>query len=87
MKVVIRCANANGYYETPNGCYFFYRTAEVRDIDITTGKYVLGKVSELKNSCEDGDPRPDADTLRNFYDTGIRYWVKNYKAVLKKISQ
>lgn len=84
MKVVIRCANANGYYETPNGCYYFYRTAEVKDIDVATGKYVLGKVSELKNSCENGDPIFDDDTLRSFYDVNIKDYVKNYKTIVKK---
>jgi len=86
MKVVIRCANANGYYETPNGCYYFYRTAEVKDIDIATGKYVLGKVSELKDSCENGDPIFDNDTLRSFYDVNIKEEVKNYKTILKKFA-
>lgn len=76
MKVVIRCANANGYYETPNGCYYFYRTAEVKDIDIATGKCVLGKVSELKDSCKNGDPIFDDDTLRSFYDVNIKEEVK-----------
>ena len=86
MKVVIRCANAYGYYETPNGCYYFYRTAEVKDIDVATGKYVLGKVSELTDSCEDGDPMFDDDTLKSFYDVNIKEEVKNYKTVLKKMA-
>ena len=86
MKVVIRCANPSGYYETPNGCYYFFRTAEVKDVDIATGKYVLGKVSELKDSCEDGDLEFDDDTVRSFYDFNIKEEVKNYKTILKKIA-
>lgn len=86
MKVVIRCANANGYYETPNGCYYFYRTAEVKDIDVATAKYVLGKVSELKDSCENGDPIFDDDTLKSFHDVNIKEYVKNYKTILKKFA-
>ena len=86
MKVVIRCANANGYYWTPNGCYYFYRIAEVKDIDIATGKYVLGKVSELKDSCENGDAMLDIDTVNSFYDVNIKENVKNYKTVVKKIA-
>lgn len=86
MKVVIRCANRYGYYETPNRCYYFYRTAEVKDIDVATGKYVLGKVSELTDSCEDGDATLDTDTVRSFYDVNIKEEVKNYKTVLKKIN-
>ena len=85
MKVIIKCPNANGYYETPNGCYYFYRTAKVKDVDVATRKYVLGKVSELKDSCEDGDPSLDDDTVRSFYDTNIKEEVKNYKTVLKKM--
>ena len=86
MKVVIRCANANGYYETPNGCYYFYRTAEVKDIDVATGKYILGRVSELKDSCENGDARLDVDTVNSFYDFNIKEYVKNHKTVIKKIA-
>lgn len=85
MKVVIRCANRYGYYETPNGCWYFYRTAEVKDIDIASGKYVLKNVSGLKDSCENGDAQLDPDTVRTIYDFQMKEEVKNYKTIQKKI--
>lgn len=78
-KVVIRCADEDGYYTC--GCYYFYRTADVKGIDAETGKYILDNVSGLYNSWRGGDASKDYNTVDDFYDTEMHDYVQNYDEV------
>ena len=65
--IIIRVPDRSGYYTTPNGCWYYYRIAEVVDIDIASGKYVVKQPSEVRCTSDTGDRQYEKNIFASVY--------------------